>query len=153
NEELETTNEELQSTNEELETTNEELQSTNEELLTTIDELQAANNQLATRTTELRRTEVAYRSMLQSISDAAGVLDRGLKVTTWSTAAERLWNLPANQVLGREFFALPLGPLNDLVRRAIRATDGKARLETPTEIEFPLPNGGGQARMSLIPLG
>ncbi len=46
NEEMETTNEELQSTNEELETTNEELQSTNEELETMNEELQSTNEEL-----------------------------------------------------------------------------------------------------------
>ena len=53
-EELETTNEELQSTNEELETTNEELQSTNEELETMNEELQSTNEELETINDELR---------------------------------------------------------------------------------------------------
>ena len=53
-EELETTNEELQSTNEELETTNEELQSTNEELETMNEELQSTNEELETMNDELR---------------------------------------------------------------------------------------------------
>ena len=55
NEELETTNEELQSTNEELETTNEELQSTNEELETMNEELQSTNEELETINDELRQ--------------------------------------------------------------------------------------------------
>ena len=55
NEELETTNEELQSTVEELETTNEELQSTNEELETMNEELQSTNEELTTINDELRR--------------------------------------------------------------------------------------------------
>ena len=54
-EELETTNEELQSTNEELETTNEELQSTNEELETMNEELQSTNEELETMNDELRQ--------------------------------------------------------------------------------------------------
>ena len=54
NEELETTNEELQSTVEELETTNEELQSTNEELETMNEELQSTNEELQTINDELR---------------------------------------------------------------------------------------------------
>ena len=54
-EELETTNEELQSTNEELETTNEELQSTNEELETMNEELQSTNEELETINDELRQ--------------------------------------------------------------------------------------------------
>ena len=54
NEELETTNEELQSTVEELETTNEELQSTNEELETMNEELQSTNDELQTINDALR---------------------------------------------------------------------------------------------------
>ena len=57
-EELETTNEELQSTNEELETTNEELQSANEELETMNEELQSMNQELETINDELRRRSV-----------------------------------------------------------------------------------------------
>jgi two-component system CheB/CheR fusion protein len=52
--ELETTNEEVHSTNEELETTNEELQSTNEELETMNEELQSSNEELQTINDELR---------------------------------------------------------------------------------------------------
>jgi two-component system CheB/CheR fusion protein len=58
NEELETTNEELQSTNEELETTNEELQSTNEELETMNEELQSTNEELQTINDELRQRTI-----------------------------------------------------------------------------------------------
>ena len=54
NEELETTNEELQATNEELETTNEELQSTNEELETTNEELSSTNSEMVNTNIELR---------------------------------------------------------------------------------------------------
>ena len=57
NEELETTNEELQSTVEELETTNEELQSTNEELETMNEELQSTNEELQTINEEAPRPE------------------------------------------------------------------------------------------------
>jgi len=153
NEELETTNEELQSTNEELETTNEELQSTNEELLTTIDEVQASHDQLATRTTELRRIELYHRSILQSMTDATVVLDREFKVTTWNEAAEQLWGLPAAQAVGRDFFALPLGPVIELMRNAIRTSDGELRVQGTVDVEFPLPSSGKKARMRLVRLG
>jgi two-component system CheB/CheR fusion protein len=67
NEELETTNEELQSTIEELETTNEELQSTNEELETMNEELQSGNEELETMNDELRlRTTELTRRMISS---------------------------------------------------------------------------------------
>jgi len=69
NEELETTNEELQSSNEELQTTNEELQSTNEELETMNEELQSANEELQTINEEvrLRSQEKVYQRLLESV--------------------------------------------------------------------------------------
>src|SRR5207245_734429 len=94
NEELETTNEELQSTNEELETTNEELQSTNEELETTVEELQVANAELGTlnaqleaRTSELKRLDAYHLGLLNSMEQSVFVTDRALVVTSWNQAA------------------------------------------------------------------
>ncbi len=73
NEELETTNEELQSTVEELETTNEELQSTNEELETMNEELQSTNDELHTINDTLRERSAELddaRSFLDSLVDS-----------------------------------------------------------------------------------
>ena len=82
-EELETTNEELQSTNEELETTNEELQSTNEELETMNEELQSTNEELETMNDELRHRTLELDDMntfletiLTTIGLAVIVIDR-----------------------------------------------------------------------------
>ena len=125
NEELETTNEELQSTNEELETTNEELQSTNEELETTVEELQAANAELAAlngeleeRGVELARLDGAHRGVVNSIDHGLIVIDRLGVVRTWNHAAERMWAVRAEHVMGREFFALRLGALTERTRDA-----------------------------------
>ena len=125
NEELETMNEELQSTNEELETTNEELQSTNEELETTVEELQAANAELATlnaefedRGSELVRLDGYHRGLVDAMESALIVIDRIGVIRTWNQAAERLSGLGADQVMGREIFALPLGDLVPRMRSA-----------------------------------
>jgi two-component system CheB/CheR fusion protein len=67
NEELETTNEELQSTVEELETTNEELQSSNEELETTNEELQSSNEELETMNEELQATNEELQTMNEQL--------------------------------------------------------------------------------------
>ena len=70
NEELETTNEELQSTVEELETTNEELQSTNEELETMNEELQSTNEELEPSTRSYaseHRDPGTTKSFLESV--------------------------------------------------------------------------------------
>jgi two-component system CheB/CheR fusion protein len=130
-EELETTNEELQSTNEELETTNEELQSTNEELETMNEELQSTNEELEAMNDELRdRTDEALQansflgSVLWSIESGIVVVDRQLKVITWSSAATELWGLREEEVRGEHFlnldFGLPVSGLRDPIRDVLR---------------------------------
>jgi two-component system CheB/CheR fusion protein len=155
NEELETTNEELQSTNEELETTNEELQSTNEELETTVEELQAANSelgllnaQLETRSIELNRLDAYHRGLLNSIEQSIFVTDRSLLVTGWNQASERLWGLRAEQVMGRELMALPLG---EAVRMLRPAVDTALKQETTSEVhDVPYTLPGGEVRKATV---
>ncbi len=127
NEELETTNEELQSTNEELETTNEELQSSNEELETMNEELHSTNEQLESvndtlheRTEALDRAKEFMESILTSMSAAVVVLDSNLVVQMWNDAAEDLWGLAAERVVGRAFFTLDIGLPVDALREPIR---------------------------------
>src|SRR5262245_7002536 len=133
NEELETTNEELQSTNEELETTNEELQSTNEELETTVEELQAANTELGSlnselegRTGELNRLDTHHRSLLDSLDQGVVVMNRDGAITTWNQTAEQMWGLRAEQAVGRQIFALPIGEVAQRIGSAFdRALRGE----------------------------
>ncbi|HYE90998.1 MAG TPA: CheR family methyltransferase [Terriglobales bacterium] len=156
NEELETTNEELQSTNEELETTNEELQSTNEELETTVEELQAANAELATlnaeledRGAELTRLDGYHRGVVEGIDQPLIVLDRVGVIRSWNQAAERLSGLRAEQVVGREIFALALGALLDDVRPAFeRALQSRQ----PQQLEAALATGGPRVWVRLTPV-
>ena len=155
NEELETTNEELQSTNEELETTNEELQSTNEELETTVEELQAANSELGmlnaqfdARSSELRRLDAYHRGLLNSMEQSIFVTDRSLLVTSWNQAAERLWGLRAEQVIGRELMLLPLA---DVVRMLRPALDTALKQETTAEVhDVPYTLPGGEVRKATV---
>ncbi len=124
---METTNEELQSTNEELETTNEELQSSNEELETmneelhsTNEQLEAVNDALHERTEALDRAKEFMESILTSMSAAVVVLDSNLVVQMWNDAAEDLWGLAAERVVGRAFFTLDIGLPVDALREPIR---------------------------------
>jgi two-component system, chemotaxis family, CheB/CheR fusion protein len=137
NEELETTNEELQSTNEELETTNEELQSTNEELETMNEELQSTNEELQTMNDELQlRTKEAgqstayFTSVLASIDAGVVVLDRQFNILTWNKATSDLWGLRLDEVEGQSFWSLDIGlPVDDL-RETIRSClNGEDRIE------------------------
>src|SRR4029453_17244509 len=127
-EELETTNEELQSSNEELETTNEELQSTNEELETMNEELQSTNEELQTvneelrqRTDELNHANSFLESVLASLPGGAAVIDPNYNVLMWNQRAEDLWGLRGDEVRGRSFLGLDIGlPVAEL-RPLVRA--------------------------------
>jgi two-component system CheB/CheR fusion protein len=128
NEELETTNEELQSANEELETTNEELQSaneeletTNEELQSTNEELQALNEELHQRTTQLNQVNVFLESILASVRIGVVVVDQELQVQIWNHKAEDLWGLRAEEVQGKHFLNLDIGLPVEQLRQPIRS--------------------------------
>jgi two-component system, chemotaxis family, CheB/CheR fusion protein len=139
-EELETTNEELQSTNEELETTNEELQSTNEELETMNEELQSTNEELETmndelrlRSDELNEVNVFFSSVLRSIASCIVVVDADLHVHVWNAQAEDLWGLRADEVIGDHLLSLDIGlPLHDLREPLRRCLSGESVRELLT---------------------
>ncbi len=128
NEELETTNEELQSTIEELETTNEELHSTNEELETINEELQSTNEELETLNNELRRrsdelNQVNHlmETIFATLPSAVVVLDRDQLVQIWSQRAEDLWGLRTEEAHGQHFMNLDIGLPVEQLKQTIRA--------------------------------
>jgi two-component system CheB/CheR fusion protein len=112
-EELETTNEELQSTNEELETTNEALQSTNEELET-------INEELHQRSSELDRVNAFLEGILTSLGVAVAVLDPHQRIQIWNDQAEALWGLRADEVVGQHLLSLDVGLPVEKLRRPLR---------------------------------
>jgi two-component system CheB/CheR fusion protein len=127
NEELETTNEELQSTNEELETTNEELQSTNEELETMNEELQSTNEELHNinrehrdRTLELAKSNAFLNSILASLTAGVIVVDRQFNILIWNQASENFWGLRAEEVQGQSLASLEIGLPVDQLGESIR---------------------------------
>jgi two-component system CheB/CheR fusion protein len=137
NEELETTNEELHSTNEELETTNEELQSTNEELETmneelqsTNEELQAMNEEMRERTEQLDEANSFLGTILSSVRSGVAVLDQDLRVQVWNERAYDLWGLHSEDVKGQPFLSLDIGlPVESLARELRRTTYGESSIE------------------------
>ncbi|HLY34158.1 MAG TPA: CheR family methyltransferase [Jatrophihabitantaceae bacterium] len=127
NEELETTNEELQSTVEELETTNEELQSTNEELETMNeelqsmnDELQSTNDELRDRTTEITSLNTFMESILGSLGSAVVVVDRDMLVQVWNRQAEDLWGLREDEAVGSNLLGLDSGLPTEQIKSVVR---------------------------------
>src|SRR2546429_292423 len=89
-----TTNEELQSTNEELETMNAELQSTNEEL-------QTINDELRMRTGELDEANDFLESLLVSQRGGLVVIDRELRISVWNDHSAELWGVRTDEAPGQ----------------------------------------------------
>ena len=119
-EELETTNEELQSTNEELETLNEELESTNAEL-------NSINSDLQLRTMEVERLNILLLAITGNIEVGAAVLDQGMRVQVWNERAADLWGVRSDEVLGNSFFDLDIGlPANQLTELIRQGAGGRA---------------------------
>src|SRR5262249_48206998 len=146
NEELETTNEELQSTNEELETMNEELQSTNEEL-------QTVNEELRQRTDELHHSNLFLQSVLGSLDSGAVVVNQNLNVLVWNHKAEDMWGLRSDEVEGKSLLNLDIGLPVDKLRSVIRpCLNGES---THNEVVLDATNRRGKAikcRVTVSPL-
>ena len=83
--------EELQSTNEELDTAKEELQSTNEELNTVNEELQGRNE-------ELSRVNSDLLNLLASVQIAIVIVTSDLRIRRFTPMAERILNLIPSDV-------------------------------------------------------
>ena len=162
NEELETTNEELQSTVEELETTNEELQSTNEELETMNEELQSMNDELNVSNEALRehQDEVEPAQRVHGLDPRAAWTPASPWSTTtcacWpgTTAAEDLWGVRTDEVVGDHLFNLDIGLPLDTIRSAVRAQlDDASSAAASTVIDAVNRRGRSlQVRVTLTPV-
>ena len=97
---MQTSQEELKSTNEELQSTNEELQSTNEELTTSREEMQSMNEELQTvnaeqqsKMDELSRMNNDMKNLLNSTEIVTVFLDNELHVRRFTSGANKLFKL------------------------------------------------------------
>jgi two-component system CheB/CheR fusion protein len=99
---------------------NEELQSTNEELET-------MNDELRLRTEQLDDLNEFLEAVLGSLGSAVLVVDRELVVRAWNGEATELWGVREDEALGRHVANLDIGlPLADVVsgiRRALEEAD------------------------------
>lgn len=118
-------NEELHSTNAELETVNEELQSTNAEL-------QAINEELRRRGEDLVDVSSFFGSILGTLHWGIAVLDHDLLVSVWNPRMEELWGLRADEVEGRPFVTLDIGLPIELLAGAIMSSLSSAVQEKRT---------------------
>ncbi|HAM03189.1 MAG TPA: chemotaxis protein CheR, partial [Acidimicrobiaceae bacterium] len=92
----------------------EELQSTNEELET-------ANGELRDRELALDRSNTFLESILGSLTTCVVVLTRDMEVRAWNRAAEDMWGLRSDEVEGSHFLNLDIGLPTDQLRAPIRA--------------------------------
>src|SRR5262249_42639140 len=116
-------NEELQSTNEELETSKEELQSTNEELATVNEELQNRMVQLSIANDDLK-------NVLNSVNAPFVIVGMDLRMRVFSAEAERLLNLIAGDVgrpIGYLGTSLNAPQIENLVAEAINTVRERAQ--------------------------
>ena len=104
---MQSSNEELQSTNEELETSREELQSVNEELVT-------VNSELQQKIEELSRANNDMNNMLAGTGIGTLFVDRQLRIQRFTPAVTAIINLIPTDV-GR--------PLGDITPRLTGETD------------------------------
>ncbi len=130
-EEVETSNEELRSTNEELQSANEELQSTNEELETSKEELQSVNEELMTVNNELQKkleelsqTNNDLTNLLNSTEIGTIFLDNDLRIKRFTPAVAKLVNLIPTDV-GR-----PVADIVTQIRDDALADDAREVLRT-----------------------
>ncbi len=116
-------NEELQSSNEELETMNEELQSSNQELET-------MNDELRHRSREIIEMNAFLETILTTMGLAVAVLDRDLRVQIWNAEARELWGLTADEVAEQNMLGLDIGLPIEPLKPALRGClDGSEREE------------------------
>jgi len=128
-EDIESSNEELKSANEELTSTNEELQSANEELQTSKEEMQSANDELHTKVQELDAANSDLQHHYLGTQIATIFVDRALRITRFTPAATRLFNVLEGDV-GR--------PIRDLAPRFVEEDllpDLQTVMRTETAIE------------------
>jgi two-component system CheB/CheR fusion protein len=93
NEELKSTNEELQSANEELQSTNEEHESSKEELQSLNEELHTTNSELEHKISELHAVNDDIRNLFNSTEIASVFVDNEFKVRRFTEQAKRIINL------------------------------------------------------------
>ena len=107
---------------------NEELQSTNEELET-------INDELRERTSELNNVNDFLEAILTSLGVAVAVVDRSQRVQIWNGGAEDLWGLRQDEATDQHFLALDIGLEPERLAPALRAVIGGTSERERTRLE------------------
>ena len=81
----------------------------NEELESTNAELQAMNDELRKRTSEVDQVNSFMNSVMASLELGVIVIDRGLHVQMWNSRSEELWGLRRSEAIGEPLVNLDIG--------------------------------------------
>ncbi|MCV6610903.1 MAG: PAS domain-containing protein, partial [Amphritea sp.] len=122
NEEMQSLNEEAQASNEELQATNEELEAANEELQATNEELVSVNEELSVKTSELGALNDEYIHLYDSLDFPVLVFDETLNLLRFNSSAAFQFNLRRNArgtSVNRIRFPLYLDDVEQLLGRAL----------------------------------
>jgi two-component system CheB/CheR fusion protein len=100
----------------------------NEELESTNTELETINTEMQQRGTQLDHINVFMQEILANVKTGVAVLDRDLRVQLWNHQSEELWGVRASETVGQPLLALDIGlPVSELVapiNEAIKNADG-----------------------------
>lgn len=95
----------------------------NEELHSTNAELETMNDEMRDRTDETLHANAFLASVLSSVPQSVVVVDRALRVAAWNRAAVEAWGLREDEVRGEHFLNLDIGiptaELRDPIRQVL----------------------------------
>ncbi|WP_164847008.1 EAL domain-containing protein [Neptunomonas marina] len=131
NEEMQSLNEEAQASNEELQATNEELEAANEELQSTNEELVSVNDELSTKTQQLSTLNAEYIHLYDSLDFPVLVFDESLHLVRFNSAATFAFNLRPNALntsLERIHFPTYLSDVAGLLALALNQCEKQEQL-------------------------
>lgn len=81
---------------------------------------------------ELRRSRERYRGLLEASPGAVALYDASLLVTEWNAAAERLYGLSKEEILGRPLPTVPPDKEAELRQFLLQVQEGKPVLDVET---------------------
>ena len=125
----------------------------NEELQSATEQFDAMNREMRDRSDRLDQVNAFLESVLGSVLASVVVLDARFVVVSWNRAAEQLWGLWSNEVVGHSFFGLDVGiPLEQLRAPLLACLEGGSDRE---ELVVTANNRRGreiQCRIAISPL-
>lgn len=116
----------------------------NEELQSTNAELQVINIELRDRAEEVDRLNNVSDSILNSLQMGLVVIDADKRVRVWNGRAEDFWGLRQDEVIGRDFFELDIGLRVDQLEEAVTACLRDTNPKTETRDEMRAMNRRGR---------